>query len=472
MAVLGERGAVFQDPFDGNCFHQTLSLKVCDLSAENTACLMSLFPYTKPVALKKYPTTIGTGDRLGVAGPGHIRAVRPYRARPVLAQQSVRENTQTGRDFPAVVRAAAWAVFQEDYRGGYGADGDHLKSLDQISGALRAGVSMITLDLSEQLYPKAFQLSREAADREFLQAVPAVERQALTRLLGGREFRFAGRRGEFAIRFDPEAIARNALLFRRALEFTEEACRRVSSTAGAEGPADFEISVDETPFATSPESHLFFVLLLKERGIGIDSLAPRFVGEFQKGIDYRGDTEAFRDHFYRHSVIARHNGDYKISVHSGSDKFSVFPHIGEMAEGGLHVKTSGTSWLEAVRLIALRTPSLYRNMHRFALGKFEEASRLYEVTTDIRRVPPLESLQDRDLPALLDRDDSRQLLHLTYGFLLNAGEEGKSLFREGIDRALAGDEETYWALLEKHIGRHLDFLGVKRESATREEGER
>jgi hypothetical protein len=230
--------------------------------------------------------------------------------------------------------------------------------------------------------------------------------------------------------------------------------------------------VDETPFSTSPESHLFFVLLLKERGIGIDSLAPRFVGEFQKGIDYRGDMEMFRDQFYRHSVIARHNGNYKISVHSGSDKFSVFPHIGEMAEGGFHVKTSGTSWLEAVRLIALKTPSLYRDMHRFALGKFEEASRLYEVTTDVRRIPPLESLQDRDLPGLLDRDDSRQLLHLTYGFLLNAGKEGKSLFRGRIDGALARDEETYWALLEKHIGRHLDFLGVKREAATREEGER
>lgn len=195
LAVTGEKGAVSKDPFEGRCFHNGLTAKICDLSPANTACLMSVFPHTRPVSLRKHATTFGTGDRLGVAGPGHIRAVRQYRARPVLAQQSVRENTQTGRDFAAVVSAAGWAVFQENYRGGYGADGDHLKSLDHIADALRAGVSMITLDLSEQLYPKAFQLSGEAAEREFLQAVSAGERQALTRLLGGREFRFAGRKG-------------------------------------------------------------------------------------------------------------------------------------------------------------------------------------------------------------------------------------------------------------------------------------
>ncbi len=86
----------------------------------------SLSPTESGLEISRHP---GDGDRLGVATPGHIRAIRKFQVRPVFAQQSVRENTQTGRDFHHVVRDAAWAVFQENYREGYGADGDHLKSL-------------------------------------------------------------------------------------------------------------------------------------------------------------------------------------------------------------------------------------------------------------------------------------------------------------------------------------------------------
>jgi len=76
--------------------------------------------------------TIGTGDRLGVATPGHIRAIKKFQVHPVLAQQSVRENAQTGRSFTQVIQDAAWAVFQENYQEGYGADADHLKSLQEV----------------------------------------------------------------------------------------------------------------------------------------------------------------------------------------------------------------------------------------------------------------------------------------------------------------------------------------------------
>jgi hypothetical protein len=96
------------------------------ISLLKTECLMALFPYTKPVSLREYPMTIGTGDRLGVATPGHIRAIKRFQAYPVLAQQSVRENMQTGRNYFEVIQDVAWAVFQENYQKGYGADADHL----------------------------------------------------------------------------------------------------------------------------------------------------------------------------------------------------------------------------------------------------------------------------------------------------------------------------------------------------------
>lgn len=469
LLVLGDKAKVRRDPFKGkNSHHDGTTLKVCDLTPGNTTCLMDLFPYTKPVSLRNYPVTVGTGDRLGCATPGHLRAIRKFPVRPVLAQQSVRENRQTGRDYSGVVRDAAWAVFQENYDRGYGADGDHLKALDEIREALDAGVSMITLDLSEKLDFSAFTGSGEEIDRRFAMEVGEEDAKVFFHLFLNKGFCLRGPLGDFSIRFDEEGVKRNTLLFYKAIDFTEEAYQFIHSRSEARGAVDFEVSIDETPFSTSPENHLFFVILSNQRGIRIDSLAPRFVGEFQKGIDYIGDLKEFRKQFYQHAMIARDYGPYKISIHSGSDKFSVFPSMGEMAGEGLHLKTAGTSWLEAMRLIARKSPPLYREMHQYALSIFDEAAKLYHVTTDLGKIPGLDGQKDGDLPKYLDRVDSRQLIHLTYGFLLNAkGKNGKYLFRDRFFQTLTDFEEEYWALLEKHIGKHLTSLALKKVPITK-----
>ncbi len=460
LVALGEKGALLEDPFRGKTFSGTPSLKVCDLSSENTECLMSLFPHTKPTPVLKYPCTLGTGDRLGVATAGHIRAVRKFDVLPVFAQQSARENAQTGRDYQRVIRDAAWAVFQENYRRGYGADGDHLKSIEEIEAALHAGVSMVTLDLSEKLDPEAFQAPADRVERKFREEIDEEESKVLFHLYLGKEFHMRSPQGECRIRYREENVKRNALLYHKAVDFTEEVYAFIRSRKGNTFPLDFEVSIDETPFPTAPENHLFFIIQLNQRGVRIDSLAPRFIGEFQKGIDYLGDLKIFREQFSQHVVISQYYG-YKISVHSGSDKFSVFPDIGRSAKDALHVKTAGTSWLEAMRLIALKSPSLFREMLGFALGSFKEASKLYHVTTDLGRIPDLETIQNGGLPALLDQADPRQLLHITYGFLLNAKDmQGKDLFKDRFYHILAEFEEDYWPLLENHIERHLISLGV------------
>jgi tagaturonate epimerase len=461
LVVVGDKGKVLADPFFGKCYHQQSTLKVCDLSPENTACLMSRFPYTKPTSLREHAVTIGTGDRLGVASPGHIRAVRKYPVRPVLAQQSVRENTQTGRNFYSVIQDAAWAVFQEGYREGYGADGDHLKSLAEVINALEAGVSMITLDLSETLNPEASRAPREWVDRKFREDVDQGDSEVLFHLFLDKEFRFQGSRGAFSIQFNAETVKRNTLLFGKALDFTEEVFQTIRSRTGHRPTVDFEVSIDETPFPTSPENHLFFAVAAGHRGIQMDSVAPRFIGEFQKVIDYRGDLKEFRTQFYQHVLIARDHGHYKLSIHSGSDKFSVFPIMGEWAGEGLHLKTAGTSWLEAVRLIALRDPALYRKMHAFALESFKEATKLYHVSTRLDRIPRLDDLADEALPALLNDEDSRQLMHINYGFLLNAKSgAGHPIFRESFFEDLIRYEEEYALLLDTHISKHLECLGI------------
>ncbi|HSK69346.1 MAG TPA: tagaturonate epimerase family protein, partial [Candidatus Limnocylindria bacterium] len=155
-----------------------------------------------------------------------------------------------------------------------------------------------------------------------------------------------------------------------------------------------------------------------------------------------------------HAAIGRRFG-YKISVHSGSDKFRVFPSIAKHTRGRFHVKTAGTNWLEAMRAVAETDPALYRRAHAFALEHFDEARAYYHVSARAEAVPPLDSLADAQLPGLFDQADARQLIHITYGLILSQPELKKALY-DLWDR----EAEAYAARLESHIGRHMRDLGV------------
>lgn len=456
LVVIGNKNLLLKDPFAGKIYGDPVSTKICDPSSENTLSLMECFPFTKPVSVLRFPATLGAGDRLGLATPGHLRAIRKFKVRPVLAQQSIRENRQTGRNFEEVIADAAWSVFQEDYQEGYGADGDHLKSLQEVKRALEAGVSMITLDLSETLNLGALTLSGEAIEQRFKEEIDPGDAEVLLHLFLDREFRFKGDHGDLTIHFKEEEVKQHILLFQQAIDFTEEVYQAIQQHTGRRSLIDFEISIDEIPAPTTPKTHLFLVIALRHRGVQIASLAPRFVGEFQKGIDYRGEVASFKEQFYCHCLISQHYGDYKLSIHSGSDKFSILPHVGIISQGKIHLKTAGTSWLEAVRLISLKAPTLFRKMYQLALSTFEEASAYYHVTTNLSNLPVLKEITDRELPDLLNQEDARQLLHITYGFLL------KSNLREQMYKTLTHFEDDYASLLDNHFQKHLDSLRVER----------
>jgi len=463
LVVIGDRRDVLKDAFRGECYHQTRSLKLCDLSPGNTECLMDLFPFTKPVSLRKYPMTIGMRDLLGMAIPGYIRAIEKFHVHPVLAQQSVRENIQTRRNFTGVMQGAAWAVFQENYQKGYGANGDPLKSLPEVKEAINSGVSMVTLDLSGKMNPRSLEEPKELIDRKFNEEIDEGDAKVIFHLFLDKEFVLKSPEGEISIQFDEESVKRNTLLFYKALDFTEEVYEWIRSQRGNQGPIDFEISMDEIPCPTSPKNHFFFALELRHRGVHIQSLAPRFTGEFQRDIDDHEDREDFHKQFYQHFLIAQDYGNYKISIHSRIDKFSVLSDIGKLSKGFLHLKTAGASWLEAMRLIALVNPSLYREMHSFVLFRFKEASNLYHEATHLSKILNLEELNDQGLPSLLDQEDSRQFLCNANGYLLNAKDQaGKHLFRDKLYHILTQYEEDYWSLLEKHVEIYLNSLGVKK----------
>jgi len=401
--------------FDGSS--EGSKQKFCPLTVENSKTLRKLFSFTNPVSHKGHDITMGLGDRLGLASGGHIKAVCDTGAFPVLAQQSMRELNLTGRSYDDVLSSVVWAVFREGYTTGYGADGDHLKTREEVKYAIDCGFSMITLDCSEHIMPGSAAsgvssgISNDAAPGQIY--LPAIEH--------------------------------TVSIYKEFIDGTN---------------LDFEISLDETSFSMSPEAHLFVAKELHSRGVKFTSLAPRFPGEFQKGINYRGDLAEFEREFSAHAQIARDFG-YKLSVHSGSDKFSVFPSIGKLSGGKFHLKTAGTSWLEAVRVIALTRPSLYREVHTFALANLPEAKKYYHITEDVTKIPDIHGLSDTEIHAYMDADDSRQVLHITYGLLLSAKtSDGTSLFRDRIYETLQKHEYEYEIALIKHIGRHLEALSL------------
>ena len=413
-------------------------------SRENAALLRELFPFTAPKPVLSEKRTIGLGDRLGLATPGQLRAVSRYDAVPILAQQSIREITLTESSFENVLDAATFAVFREDFQRGYGFDGDHLKTDEEVKYALGCGITMLTLDCSEHIHAEYSDVSDAEIEAAY------KENKELEELYCGKTFEVEG----IKIEFTPEDFRRNVLIYGEAIDHAV----RIFHTYVEGKPICFEMSIDETTTPTSPAQHYFVSSELIRRGVEVVTVALRFVGEFQKGIDYIGDLAQFEAEFAVHAAIARHFG-YKISVHSGSDKFSVFPIVGRLTQGKFHMKTAGTSWLEAMTVVAEKDPALYREVHQFALDVFDEVTTYYHVTTDLTKVPALDTLTDEQLPDLFKLPDARQLIHITYGPILTRKDEnGNYLFHDRLYKFWRENEERYCERLDNHIGNHLKQL--------------
>ncbi len=429
-----------------------VAFKVCPLTNANRLVLNAYFDYTKPRAFGTNIATIGLGDRLGLASPGHIKTIAGRDIRPILAQQSIRELNLTNRTYEDVLDAAAFAVFQEGYKDGWGADGDHLKTTSDIEYALGLGFSMLTLDASEHIDNEAAALSDEEIASRYAQLDESY-RSRLEADYADRLFTITGGN----IMMKSTQMKRYALVYGKAVAFMLEIYR--TYIEHAERDIDFEISIDETSTPTEPAAHWFVASELHREGVRVYSVAPRFCGEFQKGIDYIGDLAQFEQELAVHAHIADHFG-YKLSIHSGSDKFSVFALVAKYTNGRFHLKTAGTNWLEAVRAVAKVNPALYRSMHAYAEEHVEEALKYYHITADFSKIKPLSEVADADLPAYMDDNNARQLIHITYGLLLTAKDPaGKLQFKDEFYATLANYEEAYEEGLIAHIGKHLQLLG-------------
>ncbi|GAB4305416.1 MAG: D-tagaturonate epimerase UxaE [Candidatus Bipolaricaulota bacterium] len=415
---------------------------LCPLSFVNARALGALLPWLLPRRLPASPS-FGFGDRLGLATPGHVRAVGESRVFPFLAQQSVRENARTGRTFADVLASAVFGALAAGHEKGFGADADHLKDVDDALLAADLGYTFFTCDPSDHVGP----VDRTADVQARFRCLP--QREAWRKEYLGRAFSVGGRK----LLFTEDGLARAAVKYGEAVAFAAQMYRVLR--ARLPHGFDFELSVDETETPTTPLEHLFIALELRRYDVPLASLAPRFPGEMEKAVDYRGDLGAFRDALRAHVAIARAMGPYRISLHSGSDKFRLYPILAEEAGDLWHVKTAGTSYLVALAIVARFTPALFRDIFRLALSRFPTDRTSYYLSTDPARIPDLERVPDQELPALLADCDARQVLHVTFGSVL------RSELAVDLRAALSEHEEEYHQALATHLRRHLTLLGVR-----------
>lgn len=431
------------------------TLLVCPKSAANLAALKEVLPWLKPRTLG-LATSAGFGDRLGMATPGHIRAMKVagVGVAPIFAQQSIREMERTGRSAQEVIDDASWGVFAGGWQGNFGADADHLKTPDDIDQCVAAGYTFFTFDPGEHV------------DDSVEETEPAVLRAAVAKLpwgkledsMEGMTARYLGRTFEFEeyeVSFDEVELYKSAVKYGRAVAHATTLYRHLSRVAsGLE--FEVEVSVDETATPTTHAQHLYIASELRRLGVEWVSLAPRYVGEFEKGVDYIGSVGEFEADFAVHAAIARRFGPYKLSLHSGSDKFSIYPAAVRQARGLVHLKTAGTSYLEALRTIAGLDPEFFREIYQFARERYEADRASYHVSASLEKAPTSSEVANAELPALLEQFDAREILHVTFGSVLMEPQ-----FRTLLMRLLRSHPEAYEANLENHFVRHLEPFARK-----------
>ena len=431
-----------------------LSVAISPTSAANAVVLRENLPFTAP-SLIGLDKSFGGGDRLGLASPAHIRAVRGKPIRVFLAQQSIREMARTDRSPRQVMDDATFAVLQEGFRDGFGSDADHLKNAEDIDRCLAAGFTLFTIDPGQYVNDRADDLTGTELQQSFEKVNWANLQTSATDCLAAYARKTISLPDGVSLTISAEQLCRAAVKYGAAVAHTARMHRHLLGKTSAD-KFELEMSVDETDSPTSLAEHYYVAAELRRLGVRPVSLAPRFVGKFEKGVDYQGDLQEFQTHLLGHVAIARELGPYKISFHSGSDKFTIYPIAARIAGELVHLKTAGTSYLEALRCIGKVQPDLFRNILAFAFERYDEDKATYHVSAVPAKIPQPKDLKDAELTGVLDLFDGRQLLHVTYGSVLQAANADGSLrFKSALLKALQDHEEEHYAILTEHINKHV-----------------
>lgn len=423
---------------------------------------MSNTPTVKPVPLGLEPS-FGFGDRLGVATPGHLKALLDEGGaiRGIFPQQSIREMVRTKRTAVQVMQCACDALTAAGYTTPFGADADHLKTEADVDVTADAGFTFFTIDPSDHVDQAADNYDAAKLDEEFAKVKDEID--WVDQYLGKTKKIKDGHE----LTFDEATVRRAAVKYGRAIDHALKLAAYIEEAAHKRGQEyEIELSVDETDQPTTLAEHYIIADQCRQADMKLVSLAPRFIGEMEKGVDYIGDVAALEASLADHAAIARQLGPYKLSLHSGSDKLSMYTPFARATKGLFHVKTAGTSYLEALRVVAKHEPAEFRRVIDFSRDRYNTDKATYHVSGKVENEPaPADVADDHKLEQIYLEcwadvpqgkgftNQGRQILHCTFGSVLTDAEFGPLV--KGV---LDAHPDTYTQVLADHFGRHLKAL--------------
>jgi hypothetical protein len=403
--------------------------------------------------------TFGVGDRFGHQGQAQLKAFLAAREQGIdvypVWNKSNREHNLIGSNPEDVRVEAKEAIESLGWKGAYFVDADHinLKTVDRFIEAS----DFYTLDVADDVgKPSSVQ-----ATEHFLAIV-----QPYLGLLT-----IPGISAPFAISRELAKATADKFLF--AIQTAGQIYRHVESRKGL-GRFVTEISVDETDKPQTPVELFLILAMIAEEKIPLQTIAPKFTGRFNKGVDYTGDLAQFEKEFEEDLHVLAFSirkfglpGDLKLSVHSGSDKFSLYPIIRKLIQKhnvGLHVKTAGTTWLE--ELIGLAESGgeglvIAKEIYVGALGQFAELTQPYAsvIAIDTRQLPSAGEVSAwnsdkfvrtlRHDPTCLDYNSHfRQLLHVSFKLAAKMGSRYTKALEANQIIIERNVKENLW---ERHI---------------------
>lgn len=404
--------------------------------------------------------TLGCGDRFGLQGKAQLAAYieaaeRGIEVSPVW-NKSYREHTTVHTE-PASVRAEAdGAVKELGWDKSYFVDADHI-SLGNVDGFIDSS-DFFTLDVAESIG----------------EAAPATDVDAFVDAMADYvgEIKLPGLDEALTVSADDIRTIAGKYLF--AVQEAGRIYRHI--TEKKSGAFEVEVSMDETDDPQTPVEMLFILAMIAREEIPADTVAPKFSGRFNKGVDYVGDVAQFETEFEQDVAALRFAAQefgmkesLRLSVHSGSDKFSIYGPMNRVLKkfgAGLHLKTAGTTWLEEVIGLAEAGGDgldVAKKIYAGALGRYDELAAPYATVIDIDpdKLPSVEEVagwdsaayvaalqHELDCPAY--NPNFRQLIHVAYKVAYELGDEYTDALKKHADVVAKHVKHN---LLERHIMR-------------------
>lgn len=413
--------------------------------------------------LGKY--SLGTGDRFGHQGHAQLRAVMEAEKKGIditpVWNKSNREHTIIGTE-PSDVRHEADTVTKEaGFNKPYFVDADHI-NLDTVDRFI-ASSDFFTIDVASYI-------GKRASDDEIKRFVSDAGKYT-------GKLKIPGISNELHVTEADIKLTAEKFLF--AAKMAGVIYRKIKSQKGR-GNFVAEVSMDEVPSPQTPVELFFILKMLSDEKIPLQTIAPKFTGRFNKGVDYVGDISRFAAEFESDLMVINRAveefglpANLKISVHSGSDKFSIYPHIGAIIrkhDKGIHLKTAGTTWLEEIIGLSEaggKALTFAKDVYIRSLEKIDELCAPYADVINVNksRLPSAEEIKGwsgqkfasslRHIPGHPDYNpDMRQLIHVAYKMAALRMDEFFSLLDE--NRELTG-QCVFENIYNRHICRLFDI---------------